>query len=495
MFLFRRSVYLDNNATTRPSKRVIKRMGAVLRDCYGNPSSLYKDARDSAAALDDARSALAAAINAAPSEMIFTGSASEALNTVLKTAYELFPSKKILITPIEHSAVISTVQYLRGKGARIEVCPVDSGGFLRKDQFALMLGTDTSLVCCMFANNEIGAIQDIKALSPVARAAGALMLSDCVQALGKIPVDVRELGVDYAVFSAHKIHGPKGVGALYIKSGCPLVPLIHGGHQESGLRAGTEGIHNIAGFAAACAEVPGLLSAGQKLSAAKTRLETELRRLKPEIKVNSPHENCLPNTLSITIPGVVNSVLMGVLDFYGISVSAGSACNTQENVPSHVLKAIGLTDEEARSTIRLSLPEDITNSGINYVCHVLSDYFGGRCPGVTMFTPAQVGEAALLGGGLFILDVRFESDRRALKGLPGSREIPFFRFISYLGKVPRNKAVLVVCQAGFNAPLVAFYMRNKGFNNVGFLAGGLIGWKLFNPRLYEKHCGRDISGL
>lgn len=494
MLLFRREVYLDNNATTKPSRRVVKRVAQVLRDCYGNPSSLYKAARDSAAVLEDSRAAVAQAVGAQPGEIIFTGGASEGLNTVLKTAWELFPSKKIIISPIEHSAVAATAQYLRSKGARVETCPVDAKGFLLLPRLREMLGSDTSLVCCLLANNETGVIQDIKAVAELAHGAGALVLSDCVQALGKIPVDVGGLGVDYAVFSAHKIHGPKGVGAIYLKAGSPLLPLIHGGHQEGGLRAGTEGIHNIAGFAEACGELPGLLAAAGRLREAKAQLLAGLRTLKADLKLNSPEENCLPGTLNITLPGVANSVLMGALDFYGLSFSAGSACNTQENAPSHVLKAVGLTDEEARSSIRLSLPSDITPGQVRYALRAFSDYFAGRCPGVTVFTPGRVGENEL-GGGIFILDVRFAGDRRAIRGLPGSREIPFWTFTRHVEKVPKDRPVLVVCQDGFNAPVVAFYLRNKGWRDVGFLAGGLRAWKFLNPALYEKYCGRDIAPL
>jgi len=495
MILFRRELYLDNNATTKPSPRVVKRVAEVLRNCYGNPSSLYKDARAAASELQDARETLAGTINAAPGELIFTGSASEALNTVLKTAFERFPAKRIVISAIEHSAVMNTTEYLRSRGAHIEICPVDQAGRIVKERFRELLGDDTSLACCMLANNEIGVLQDIPVLAEMAHNAGALFLCDCVQGLGKVTVDVRAMNTDYAVFSAHKIHGPKGVGALYVKEGRPLLPLIHGGHQEGGLRAGTEGTHNIAGFAEACRAVPELLAAAPRSKELKDRLLRGLLGLRPDIRVNSPAEHCLPNTLNITVPGVINSMLLGALDFYGISVSAGSACNTQENVPSHVLKAIGLTDEQARSAIRISLPETVSAGDIDYTLRVFTDFFSGRCSGVTMFTPAQLDEDLLLDPGVFILDVRFDGERRSIKGLPNSREVPFFRFVPALKKVPRDRSVIVVCQAGLNAPLVAFYMRQKGFPRVGFLAAGLAAWKMVHSDLYDKHCGRGVAAL
>ncbi len=494
MFRLRRRVYCDNNATTMVSPAVRKRVSQTLACAYGNPSSLYKVARDSAAILLDARRAVAAAVNAEPSEIVFTGGASESNNSILKAAAEhFFPGKKrIVSTPIEHASVMKTLDYLRGKGVEIAWLPVDRMGRVAPADVERTVDADTFLVCCMRANNETGAIQDVRRVAAAAHARGALVMSDCVQALGKIPVDVREMDVDYASFSAHKIHGPKGVGALYIREGRPFSPLIHGGHQESGLRAGTEGLHNIAGFAAACEAVGGFLSRAAEVEALRDRFVEGLRGLKPDLKLNTPPDGALPNTVSVTFPGMSNAVFMAMLDFYGVAVSAGSACNTGEDRPSHVLSAMGLTDEEARQTIRFSFSTETGEEDIRYLLRVAGDCFSGRTLPVNAISPSQVDENLLMDERTFIVDVRHWYDRKLLKGLPNSHEFPLFTIQRHLKSIPRDRNILVSCQTGYDGPIVAYYLRSKGYRNVGFVMTGVLGWKLAKPDLYRRLAGTNI---
>jgi cysteine desulfurase len=493
----RRQVYLDNNATTIVSKQVRKRVNYVLKHCFGNPSSLYKVARNSAIILDDSRRQVAKAINAKPQEIYFTGSASEANNCILKSVSEHFhpDKKKIISTPIEHASVMSTLEYLQTKGIIVEFIPIDSMGRVQFDAIERMVDSDTFLICCMLANNEIGTIQDIKKISRLAGDRGILIMSDCVQGLGKIKIDIEDLGVDYASFSAHKIHGPKGVGAMFVKEGRPLSPFIHGGHQEFGMRAGTEGLHNIAGFAAACGDVEKMLERSEQVSHNKMILVDGLKRIKPDVRIHSPEDFCLPNTVSITFPGVSNAVFMAMLDYYGISVSAGSACNTQDDTPSHVLKAIGLSDEEARQTIRFSLSTETSERDIRYVISIVDDFFSGKIPPVNAILPALLNEDILLAENTYILDVRFWYDRKILKGLSNSHEATFFTFHKYPGQIPSDRNILVVCQFGYNSAIVAYYLRSKGFKNVSFLLTGLVGWKIARPDLYKKFSGENIVKL
>ena len=496
MFSFRRRVYLDNNATTVVSPVVRKEICRVLKHCYGNPSSLYKAARESAELLSASRKAVAGAMGASPEEVYFIGGASEALNTVIKAVSVLRPGKKIIATALEHSAVTQTLEYLASSGTPVAMCRVGNDGKLDLNGLKTLLSAgDCSLLCCMAANNETGVMQDIPAIAALAHSYGVLLLVDCVQVLGKKRLDVAEMGADYAVISAHKVHGPKGIGALYVRRGAPIMPLIHGGPQEGGLRAGTESVHDIAGFAKACEGIDSMIARSSHLAALKQRLEEGLRALCPEMLLNSPQQDCLPNTLNVVFPGHVNSAIMGLLDCYGVAVSAGSACNTQENAPSHVLLAIGRTPEEARSSIRFSLPDDATGKDVDYTLSTLETYFRGTKRSVSMFTPAQLDENLLLGGDIFILDVRFDYERRGTKGLPGSWEIPFLSFTRHTGRVPKDKFILVVCQAGFNAPLVAYHLRNKGYRHVGFLLAGIVAWKRTCPELYEKYSGRDVRPL
>jgi len=498
MFELRRQVYLDNNATTPVSKAVYRRMKRVLSREFGNPSSLYRAARGAALVLAEARASVARAVGAAaPEEITFTGSATEANNMALGAAFEaLFPERKRIVTsPIEHASVMATLDYLRSRGAEIVVCPVDSAGRLAPADLAARVGPETLLVVVMLANNEIGTVQDVAAHAEIAHRAGALILADCVQALGKIPVDVRKLGVDYASFSAHKIHGPKGVGCLYARNGSPLAPFIHGGHQEMGRRAGTEGLHNIAGFAAACEEVPANLARAGEVARLRDQLAAELRTARGDIAVRSPADG-LPNTLSVTFPGVSNALLMAGLDDGGVAVAAGSACNTQEDAPSHVLTAIGLAPEEARQTLRISLSAHTRPRDIRYAGRIFADCLSGKAAErIRVLTPAQLDENILEDPRIYILDVRFDIERALLKGLPHSHEVPFLQAKQYFHRLPRDKNILVVCQTGPNAPVVAYQLRRQHFRNVSVLVGGLMGWRLAHSELYRKRAGQGTVRL
>ena len=235
IFRFNRRIYLDHNATTPVSNRVRRKMEQALKYHYGNPSSFYGVGRKSAELMEQARGQVADAIHAAPPEIYFTGCATESNNAVLKSVSAHFypKKKKIISTPIEHPSVLNTLAYLETQGMVVEYCPVDGEGRVLLAELEKRMDDETFLVCCIAANNETGVIQDIPAVTKIAKQHGALVLTDCVQALGKIPMDVHEWDVDYASFSAHKLYGPKGIGALYVKDGSPFTPLLHGGHQES----------------------------------------------------------------------------------------------------------------------------------------------------------------------------------------------------------------------------------------------------------------------
>src|SRR5215216_781343 len=496
---FNRHVYLDHNATTDVSSHVRRKMNQVLEHHYGNPSSFYGIGRKSAEIIEQARQQVASAIHADSHEVYFTGCATESNNAVLKSvSAHFFPKKKkIISTPIEHPSVINTLEYLETKGIVVEYCPVDRQGRVLLDELEKQMDEQTFLVCCMVANNETGVIQDIAAITKIARGHDVLVLTDCVQALGKIPVDVHEWDVDYASFSAHKLYGPKGIGALYIKQGSPFTPLLHGGHQENGLRAGTESLHNIAGFGDACQDVNNLLADAKRIAVLKSQLIQQLKEIKPDCVINSPEAEaeCLPNTLSITFPGVENAGLMGMLDYRGIAVSAGSACSTGEDKPSHVLKAIGLSDQAARETIRISLGHSTSDRDIRYMTQVVKDYIEGRTPFVNMITPAQLNETILFDEQTYVLDVRPDDDRRKHKGLPNSHEVPSFAVEKYLDQLPKDKQILVVCPGGGLSFMIAYYLKAKGFKRVSDLRGGLDGWRKRRSDLYQKYAGQNVTVL
>jgi cysteine desulfurase len=379
-FRFKKYVYLDNNATTYVSKPVRRIMKRVLKYYWGNPSSAYYMGKMSAQIIEKARQQVADAIHAHSHEIYFTGCATESNNAVLKSlSHHFYPEKKkIISTPVEHPSIINTLEFLQTQGIVVQYCPVDHFGHIDIHELENLIDTDTFLICCIFANNEIGTIQNVKEISRLAKAHNVLVLSDCVQAFGKVPVNVKELGVDYATFSAHKLYGPKGVGALYANISSPLEPFIHGGHQEEGMRAGTESVHNIAGFGAACKDVNNLLANHDKTKNLKEHFIKQLKDVKPDVIINSPTEDCLPNTISVTFPDIKSGELMMMLDYHGIAVSSGSACSTHLNKPSHVLKAIGLSDKAAEETIRISFGKDTTDRDIRFTIKVIANFLKCR---------------------------------------------------------------------------------------------------------------------
>lgn len=494
---FNRRVYLDHNATTPVSARVRGKMVRALKYNFGNPSSFYGIGRKSAELMELARGQVADAIHADPSEILFTGCATESNNAVLKSvSAKCYPKrKKIISTPIEHPSVLNTLAYLETQGLVVEYCPVDDQGRLLLAELEKRIDDQTFLVCCMLANNETGVIQDIPAVTKIARQHGALVLSDCAQALGKIPIDVHAWGVDYASFSAHKLYGPKGVGALYAKQGSPLSSLLHGGHQEGGLRAGTESLHNIVGFGAACQDVNRLLTHAESTRALKQQLIERLKDIRPDCVINSCEAECLPNTLSVTFPHVENAGLMAMLDYQGIAVSAGSACGTGDDTPSHVLRAMGIPDQAARETLRLSLGWKTSSRDIRYTARVILDYLDGRTPHVNMLTPAQLNETILFDKNTYILDVRPPVDRKRYKGLPNSHEVSPVAVEKYLGQFPKDKQILVYCPGGGLSLMISYYLKAKGFERVINLRGGLDAWRMRRGDLYQKYAGQNVTVL
>ncbi len=493
----KRHAYLDHNATTNVSSHVRRKMNHVLKYCYGNPSSLYAFARKSYEIMEEARQQVADAIHAEPYEIYFTGCATESNNAVLKSVSNFFypKKKKIISTPIEHPSVINTLEFLKTQGIIVEYCPVDHHGRVILGELEKMIDEETFLLCCMLANNETGTIQDIPEITKIARLHDVLVLSDCVQAFGKIPIEVHELGINYASFSAHKLYGPKGTGALYIKQGSPFTPFMHGGHQENGMRAGTESLHNIAGFGIACQNVNKLFAYTKQIRFLKNQLIQQLKEIKPDCVINSPETDCLPNTVNITFPNVNNAGLMAVFDYHGIAVSAGSACSSHDDKPSHVLKAIGLSDQAAKETIRFSLGCRTSERDIRYATRVFQDYIKGRTLPVNMITPTQLDETILFDEQTYILDVRPQYLRRKVKSLPNSHEVSFVTIEKYLHLFPKDKHIIVVCQGGYLSYIVAYYLKSKGFEQVSNLRAGIAGWKVRHIDLYQKYAGQNITVL
>jgi cysteine desulfurase len=378
----KRKVYLDYNATTPLHPEVQKAMRAAMK-YFGNPSSLHEPGRQARKLIEDARKTIASFINAAPEEIIFVGSGSEANNTVinlfscagLRTCEMLSLKtvrKEIITTKIEHPCVLESAACMEEQGTKVSYIGVDKYGKIDMHQLKAALSNATALVSVMMANNEIGTIQDIKEISRIVKKAGAFFHTDAVQAVGKIPIDVRELEVDYLSFSAHKIYGPKGIGALYVRKGVVFCPFIRGGHQEKGRRAGTENTLGIIGLAKAI-EMRKIEASEEfkRLVRLKKRLKDGIEKNIPDTKFNGHPTDCLPGTLNVSFSGAEGEAILLYLDMEGIAVSTGSACASGSLDPSHVLIATGIPQEQAHGSIRMSLGRDTTVEDIDYVIEKL----------------------------------------------------------------------------------------------------------------------------
>ena len=370
-----KSVYLDNNATT-PIHPEVKSAMIACMDQFGNASSAHECGRNTRKMIEKARNSVAKCIGSTPDEIVFLGSGSEANNTVLNIfASECYTCRtkegngyKIITTQIEHPCILQTTSCLSKSGMKVDYLEVDSQGRIKFDQLEKMLEEKTRLVSIMMANNEIGTIQDIKKISKLVHEKGALFHTDAVQAIGKIPVNVNELDVDFLSISAHKIHGPKGVGALYVKKGTPFCSLIHGGHQEKGRRAGTENTIGIIGLGKA---MELLMETGQEnqkqILKMKNHLLDGIKTKIPDIHYNGHPTECLPGTLNISFMGAEGEAILLYLDMEGIAVSTGSACATGSLDPSHVLMATGVGAEVAHGSIRFGLSSLNTEEDVDYV--------------------------------------------------------------------------------------------------------------------------------
>jgi cysteine desulfurase len=363
-------VYLDYNATT-PLRSEVREAVIADFDLYGNASSMHESGRAAAARVERARAAVGALIGAPASSILFTSGGSESNNTVFQTmlwAGEGAPRNEIVTTAIEHPCVLNSAEFLRSRGVKVTYIPVDPDGKIHLDELRAAVNDRTLLVSVMFANNEIGTVQDIRAAAAVAKAAGAWMHTDAVQAAGKIPVDVETLGVDYLTLSAHKIYGPKGAGALYVRKGAPLEPLVRGGHQEHGLRAGTYNNAGIFGFGiAAELALRDLAAYAAETKRLRTLLRDGLLERVPNIKINGHQRDVLPNTLNVSFPGAEGEAILLSLDIMGIAASTGSACASGSLDPSHVLMATGVGPELAHGSIRFSLGRTTTEAEVRYV--------------------------------------------------------------------------------------------------------------------------------
>lgn len=363
-------VYADNAATTKLSETALQAMMPYLTGTFGNASSLYRIGQDAHHGVQAARAAVAAVLGADTNEIYFTSGGSEADNWAIKGVAELMAKKgkkHIITSAFEHHAVLHTVKKLEEQGFRITYLPVYENGIVKVEDVKNAICEDTALVTIMYANNEIGTIQPVAEIGAVCHEKGVLFHTDAVQAVGHVAIDVKAQNIDLMSMSAHKFHGPKGIGALYCKKGIRLPNLIEGGAQERGRRAGTEAVYAMAGMAAALTEANDALAQNTaKLTALRDRLIDGLLKVESS-RLNGDRQNRLPGNVNISFEGVEGESLLLYLDMKGISASSGSACTSGSLDPSHVLLAIGLPHEVAHGSLRLSLCESNTEEEIDYI--------------------------------------------------------------------------------------------------------------------------------
>ena len=367
-------VYADNAATTKPSKAAINAMLPIYEEFYGNPSSLHTVGQVAKEKLEAARDTMAKYLNADPKEITFTSGGSEADNQALITAAAIGArkgKKHIISTKFEHHAILHTLERLKLQGYEVTLLDVNANGIVKVEDVAAAIREDTALVSVMFANNEIGTIQPIAEIGALCHEKGVLFHTDAVQAAGHLPIDVKTMNIDMLSLSAHKFHGPKGVGVLYAKRGIRLENVINGGAQERGKRAGTENLPGIVGMAAAFKEACENMDANAaKMIYLRDKLIRELSKI-PFSIVNGDLEHRLPGNVNMCFEGIEGESLLLLLDEQGVEASSGSACTSGSLDPSHVLLAIGLPHEIAHGSLRLSLCEDNTEEEIDHIISVV----------------------------------------------------------------------------------------------------------------------------
>ena len=369
-------VYADNAATTKLSPAVLEAMMPYLTEEYGNPSSLYRFGNHAKRAIEQARKEVADVLGAEPFEILFTGGGSEADNWVKEIMRSLKARGKnhFITSAVEHHALLHSAQRLQKEGFEVTFIPVDREGQIDPEQVRAAIRPETGLVSIMFANNEIGTIYPIKEIGAICRQAGVLFHADAVQAAGHLPINVKEMNIDLLSLSAHKFHGPKGVGAFYCRRGIPLPSLIDGGAQERGKRAGTENVAGIVGLGAALRLANEEMSeTSARVSAMRDRLIDGILQTVPMCRLNGPRHNRLPGNCNISFLGIEGESLLLRLDLAGIAASSGSACASSSLDPSHVLLAIGLPHEVAHGSVRLSLSDYNTEEDVDYILEKLPE--------------------------------------------------------------------------------------------------------------------------
>jgi cysteine desulfurase len=488
MRLITRRTYLDNNATTPVAKEVRRAMTACLRTVPGNASSLHTAGRAARGLVDASRRSVAALLGCEPEQVTFTSGGTEGNVSVIKGVFAAAGGGHIVTSKIEHESVLGACHQVEALGGQVTYLAARPDGLVRPDDARAAIRPDTILISIMHANNETGAIQPVAEIGRIARDAGIPFHTDAVQTFGKIPTLVDELGCEFLTLSAHKINGPKGIGALYWRGGARWTPLIYGGDQERKLRAGTEGTHQIAGLAAAAELAAGRMEREfKRQTALRAQLTDCLRRVCPTVVINeAPAQSQMPGTVSATFPDVSGLHLLAGLDCYEVAVSIGSACTADRVEPSHVLLGMGRTEAEALSTIRISMGTTTAVADVKYFLWALGKVLVGPPAGFAYLDPQHLTAERILAARTFLIDLRFPYERVLAPSIPAARLWSHIGFDRYIRQIPRDKEVILMCGTGIFSLGAAYRLAKAGHPCVKVVYGGYAAWRALHPELMAQ---------
>jgi cysteine desulfurase len=498
MPVFPRKAYLDHNATTPVAPEVRRAMAECLAKFHGNASSLHTAGRQARGIIDRARESVARLLGCEPYRIIFTSGGTEANNAVIKGVFAAAShghsgggGGHIITSMIEHDSVLGACAQVEQMGGHVTCLPARADGRVHPQDVQAAIRPDTILISIMHANNETGAIQPVEEIARIARAAGKPFHTDAVQSFGKIPTLVDQLGCDFLSLSAHKINGPKGVGALYWRGGVNWLPLNSGGDQERAMRGGTEGIHQIAGLGVAAElAVRKMTAEFARQQALRAQLIEGLRKVCPDARINEASQvappSQMPGTVSATFPGKSGLHLLAGLDCYEVAVSIGSACTADRIEPSHVLLGMGRAEEEALSTIRISMGATTSRADVRYFLSALRDVLQKEPAGFAWIDPQHLTVERILSEKTFLIDLRYPYERALAPSIPGAQLWSSIGFDRYIRRIPRDKEVIIMCSTGIISFGAAYRLARAGHPAARVAYGGYSAWRALHPKGIER---------
>jgi cysteine desulfurase len=504
MPIFPRSTYLDHNATTPVLPEVRQAMDRCLRKTNGNASSLHTAGRQAHGIIDAARESVAGLLGCPPMQVIFTSGGTEGNNAVIKGVFLAAHSTDstgsrqassgqagkghVITSRIEHESVLGACQQVESWGGKVTYLSAAPDGRVRTQDVRAALRPETVLISTMHANNETGAVQPVEEIGRIARDAKVPFHTDAVQSYGKIPTRVDNLGCEFLTLTAHKINGPKGIGALYWRGNTKWTPLNFGGDQERKMRAGTEGIHQIAGIGKAAELAAARMTAEHaRLRGLRKQLTEGLSRVYPSVKINEADaEHQMPGTVSATFPGKSGLHILAGLDCYEVAVSIGSACTADRIEPSHVLLGMGRSEEAALSTVRISMGTTTKAADVRYFLAALKDVIENEPAGFAWLDPKHLTEEMIRSGKNLLIDLRYPYERMMDPTIPGATLGSYIGFDRSIRSIPRDKTVILMCGTGIMSFSAGYRLARSGHPAVRVVYGGYAAWRALHPGLIER---------